>query len=325
MQESASSQQTVSAQGTQNDLLLAQLAAQVSALQAQLASSNVSHHNSTTTVEHHVWTTHSSVPSSASFVASVQSLQNNPTLAKLNASVAQVNSQEVSTALQTTIPSVVSNIFTSLEQSMQNAQLQPPSANATTTTLVSMDGSTSGALSANATLEDVSAEGERLFLSWLEHQMTALHLTASMANSIRKNSLLMFRRIVDQYIERAKLVGGSLQDNVRRANQLALSNTQDLISYLLSNYVNFAGGFMRIIGEQVSRVGKQIDSTGSSMKHASVNPFDIISSVIDALPNPSTYSQYFRDIGKQLVTAATDQPKTTMLGSLSKMIPSWIG
>lgn len=282
----------------------------------------------------------------------------NGALLKLNQSKS-VNPNDMENALQSTIPGVVSNIFSNINNLTSQVLHQQDGSGGGVESetdqpgkLVSIDGSSVDIK--GDTTEQISAEGEKLFLRWIEHQLDALHLTASMANYIRKNSINLFRRIVKQYIERIERLGGSIEENVRKATQMALGNTQNLITFLLKNYINFAGGLMQIIGEQVSRVGKQLDSTGDSIAHMSLNPFDIVSSVIESLPNPSDYANYFRAFGKQLMNEYTagqqstneskeqqdtnqgdsqtgnvpQRPKgliTKTMGALSKTLGSWLG
>lgn len=229
-------------------------------------------------------------------------------LGKLNHSQT-IQPDEMANALESTIPNVVSNIFTNIQNMTEGTGevdllSAPLSTKKEEASLTSIDGS-KVSISGNSSTE-IAAEGERLFQQWIEHQLKNLHLTAAMAGYIRKNAMNLFRRIASQYMERVGKMGGSLEDNMRKATQVALNNTQTLTAAILKNYVDFAGGLMQIIGEQVSRVGKQLDSTGDSISHMSLNPFDIVSNVIDSLPNPSDYSKYFRAFGKQLMGEASD-------------------
>lgn len=272
----------------------------------------------------------------------------NEALMKLNQST-KIEPQDMQSAIQSTVPNVVSNIFSNIQnltQLTENGQT---------------DGSTpnqgSSIVKGNTTAE-ITASGEALFLAWLNAQIDTLHLTASMANQVRKSSMNLFRRIVKQYVESMQKIGGTFEDNMRQATQTALNNTQSLIGFLLKNYINFASGLMQIIGEQVSRVGKQLDSTGETIAHVNLNPFDIVSNVMESLPNPTDYSKYFRDFGKQLMgqfmagqqqqqqqqqddltkvndntqdtgnQASSERPKglfSKTMGALSKTLGSWLG
>lgn len=273
----------------------------------------------------------------------------NEALSKLNQSQ-KVDTSDMQNALELTIPNVVSNIFSNIQnltiQTATNSNSKPIES------LTSIDGS-SVSVSGSST-EQITALGEQLFLQWIDHQLQSLHLTASMAAYIQRNALSLFRRIVKQYVERVEKLGGKVEDNVRRATQIALNNTQNLISFLLKNYINFAGGIMKILGEQVSRVGKQLDATGETIAHINLNPFDIVSNVIDSLPNPAHYSEYFRAFGKYLMGESSsssskgdqqqvaqndpqhpsensnnqDRPKglfSKTMGALGKTLGSWIG
>lgn len=252
-----------------------------------------------------------------------------------------VQPEDMASALESTIPNVVSNIFTNIQNLTESPDTtslsSSPDAKRDEASLTSIDGSKVD-VSGNTSAQ-ITAEGEKLFQDWIEHQLRNFHLTAAMAGYIRKNAINLFRKIVRQYLERVEKMGGSVEDNVRRATQIALNNTEHLTAFLMRNYINFAGGLMQIIGEQVSRVGKQLDSTGDTISHMSLNPFDIVSNVIDSLPNPSDYSKYFRAFGKQLLgetDATTESPpaeaqepkragllKKTM-GALTKTI-GWLG
>lgn len=279
-------------------------------------------------------------------------------LAKLNQSQ-QVDSSDIQNALESTIPNLVSNIFSNIQNitiqtenggkyPIQGSAINGNSESGNGNVLTSIDGS-SVQLHGNTT-EQITAQGEELFMQWIEHQIHTLKLTASMANYIRKSALNLFRRIVRQYVERVERLGGRVEDNVRQATQVALNNTQNLIAYILRNYINFAGGLMQIIGESVSRFGKRIDSTGETIANVNLNPFDIVSDVIDSLPNPSHYSDYFRAFGKYLMGESSDnsdnhnkdsnqdqqtssatppeRPKglfSKAMGSLSKTLGAWIG
>lgn len=227
---------------------------------------------------------------------------NNEALIKLNQSL-NVKPEDMANALQSTVPSVVSNIFFNIKnlttQAEQNANNGDKTAEPSSGKLTSIDGSSVSIVGDSSA--QITAQGEKLFLLWIERQIENLHLTASAANYIRKSGLNLFRRIVNQYVDRIQKIGGNVEQNVQRATQMALNNTQTLISYLLRNYMNFAGGLMQIIGEQVSRVGKNLDSTGETIAHISLNPFDIVSNVMESLPNPSEYAKYFRAFGKQLM------------------------
>lgn len=221
----------------------------------------------------------------------------NQALAKLNQSSQNVNENDMAHALESTVPNLVSNIFSNIKNLTMQTEQNPDRPQLTT--LTSIDGSSVDIKGDNK--DQITADGEKLFDIWLEHQIETLNLTATMANHIRKSAGVLFRRIIKQYVERVERMGGKVEQNIQRATQMALNNTQLLIAFLLKNYVNFAAGIMQILGEQVSRVGKQLDSTGETIAHMSLNPFDIISSVMESLPNPSEYSNYFRNIGKQLL------------------------
>lgn len=262
----------------------------------------------------------------------------------------KVEAQEVQEAVVSTVPNVVSNIFTNIQDlAIQTEQDPNHVSSSSTAQLISIDGS-SAPLNKNDTAAQITAQGEQLFLQWIEHQIRAYHMTASMAAYIRKSALNLFRRIVRQYVQRIERLGGAVESNVRQATQLALNNTQHLISFLLRNYLNFAGGLMQIMGEQVSRVGKQLDTTGETIAHINLNPFDIVSNVIDSLPNPSRYSEYFRAFGKYLMGESSVQNEknspeqhqqsspqqdqnedqhrglfSKTMGALSKTLDSWIG
>lgn len=242
----------------------------------------------------------------ADFLTGLQKLPinwNTEALAKLNQSQ-NVNPEDMASALESTVPNVVSNIFyniknltTQTEQNLHNKTGDTVDPNSGR--LTSIDGSSISI--AGGSSAQITAQGEKLFLLWIEHQIESLHLTASAANYIRKSALNLFRRIVNQYVARIQMIGGSVEQNVQRATQMALNNSQTLIAFILRNYLNFAGGLMQIIGEQVSRIGKQLDSTGETIAHISLNPFDIVSNVMESLPNPSEYAKYFRAFGKQLM------------------------
>lgn len=256
----------------------------------------------------------------------------------------KVDAQVMENAVESTVPGVVSNIFSNIQSlALQTEQhKQPPESNQDKPgQLTSIDGN-SVSVQGESTAQ-ITAEGEKLFIMWIEHQLGNLHLTASMANYIRKSALNLFRRIVKQYVERISKIGGSLEDNARRATQMALNNTQHLITFLLKNYLNISGGLMQIIGEQVSRIGKQLDSTGDTIAHMSLNPLTIVTKVMDSLPNPSDYSNYFREFSKQLlgtndppisatpdIGAGQKEPSTQGLitktmGALGKTLSSWLG
>lgn len=228
---------------------------------------------------------------------------NNEALIKLNKTT-KVDLNDIQDALQSTVPEVVSNIFSNINHLIEVEQKDPNLNVGTTGTLTSIDGSSVSV--AGDTSAQIMAEGEKLFLDWIEHQLNAVHLSASVVNYIRKNALILFRRVVRQYVIRISRLGGSIEENVRKATQMALSNTQNLTAFILKNYVNFAGGLLRIIGEQVSRVGKNLDSTGNTIKGINLNPFDIVSNVIESLPNPADYSEYFRNVGRQLFGQITN-------------------
>lgn len=230
-------------------------------------------------------------------LAGYNPLSNHLSLDKLNQSQ-HVKPEEMTNALESTIPNVVSNIFSNIQNLTDQAGRNPYSGKVDSS-LTSIDGSSVNV--AGSTSDEITAEGEKLFLAWVEHQLANLHLTAAMTSYLRKSAVNLFRQIARQYVERVAKMGGSLEDNVRRATQTALSITQNLTACLMKNYVTYAGGLMQIIGEQVSRVGKHLDSTGDSISHMSLNPFDFVSDVIDSLPNPSDYSKYFRAFGKQLL------------------------
>ena len=286
----------------------------------------------------------------------------NGVLIKLNQSQ-KVETSDIQSALELTIPNVVSNIFSNIQNLTIQAEHNPDGAAGPKDEpdkLTSIDGSS--VTVHGSTSEQITAQGEQLFTYWIEHQLEGLHLTVSMAAYIQRSALSLFRRIVRQYVERVERVGGRVEDNVKRATQIALNNTEILTSFLLRNYFNFAAGLMQIIGEQVSRVGKQLDSTGETIAHINLNPFDIVSNVIDSLPNPSRYSEYFRAFGKYLMgdtsslssssqsaanssasanggsetagnnldqqTQNQDRPKSILsktMGALSKTFGSWIG
>lgn len=225
---------------------------------------------------------------------------NNEALMKLNQS-STVKPETMASALQSTVPNVVSSIFLNIKNLTTQAEqnLNTGKGEASSDQLTSIDGSSVN-IKGNSSVQ-ITAEGEKLFQSWIDHQLNSLHLTASAANYIRKNALNLFRRIVNQYVDRMARIGGGVEQNVLKATQMALNNTQTIVSFILRNYINFAGGLMQIIGEQVSRFGRRLDSTGETIAHISLNPFDIVSNVMESLPNPSQYAQYFRAFGKQLI------------------------
>lgn len=264
---------------------------------------------------------------------------------------AQTSIQSVQSTLESTVPNVVSNIFSNIQylaiQTEHNSNASSSGSSQQTNTLTSIDGS-SVHLESNETADEITAQGEQLFLEWIDRQIQALHMTASMAAYIRKSALNLFRRIVKQYVQRIGKLGGGVEANVRKATQVALNNTQNLIAFLLRNYLNVAGGLMQIIGEQVSRVGKQLDSTGETIAHINLNPFDIVSNVIASLPNPSRYSEYFRAFGRYLMgetqqvggNAEQQQQQqqqndnqdgrrkgllSKTMGALGKTLGSWLG
>lgn len=269
-------------------------------------------------------------------VAPVES--NDKPVMKVNQSQ-KVDQQEITTAIQTTIPSIVSNIFSNIQNLTIDTEHNHSVLTQTqqTTTLTSIDGDSVNIKGDSSA--QIEAQGEKLFLNWLEHQLDSLHLTASMANYIRKSAVNLFSHIIRQYIKRVERLGGNIEQNVQRATQMALNNTQNLISFLLRNYLNMAGGLMQMIGEYVSRVGKQLDSTGETIAHISLNPFDIVSKVFESLPNPTNYANYFREFGKQLIDASQqeqqEQQTTTTrrphgllsktVGALGKTFGSWLG
>lgn len=221
----------------------------------------------------------------------------NQALAKLNQSSHSVDEKDMASALESTVPNLVSNIFSNIQNLTLQTEQNPNRPQSST--LTSIDGSS---VDVNGDSKDqITADGQKLFDIWLEHQLETLNLTATMAGHIRKSAGILFRRIIKQYVDRVEKMGGKVEQNIQRATQMALNNTQTLIAFLLKNYVNFAAGIMQILGEQVSRVGKQIDSTGDTIAHMNLNPFDIISNVMESLPNPSDYSKYFRNFGKQLL------------------------
>lgn len=214
----------------------------------------------------------------------------------------KVDTSEMQSVLELTIPNVVSNIFSNIQNvtiETEHHQDGGSDSGDESGKLTSIDGSSID-VSGNST-EQITAQGEQLFVVWINHQLQSLHLTASVAAYIERSAINLFRRIVRQYVERVEKVGGRVEENVIQATQIALNNTQNLIAFLLKNYLNFAAGLMQIIGEQVSRVGKQLDATGETIAHINLNPFDIVSNVIGSLPNPSRYSEYFRAFGKYLM------------------------
>lgn len=245
------------------------------------------------------------VPNSAidsGFLTGLPATQTNEALMKLNQSSA-VKPQEVADAVQLTVPNVVSNIFSNINNLTSQAG-QEEDRRDIPGKLTSIDGSS---VNINGSSSDqIIAEGEKLFLKWIEHQLDSLHLTVSTANYIRKNAINLFRKISQQYVERMKKVGGKLEDNVLKGTQIALYNTELLVTFLCKNYINFAAGLMQMIGEGVSSVGKQIDSTGDTIAHFNVNPLTIVTNVLDSLPNPSDYSKYFIAFGKQIMGESTN-------------------
>lgn len=271
------------------------------------------------------------------------SLADEESLAKLNQSK-KVDASEMSNALHLTIPNVVSNIFANIQNLTHLAD--QGDRDQTSAPLTSIDGDT-----LNSTSGEINKDTEDLFSQWLDHQLETLKLTTSTADYIRKSAMSLFSRILKQYISRVEKMGGSIESNVRRAAQVALDNTETLVAFILRNYINWAGGLMRIIGESVSSVGKQLDSTGDSIAHLDLNPFEIIPSVMESLPNPSDYSKYFRNFGKQLLgeltnltssltstnssddqtAASSEAPKKAngiiknTMGALSKTLGSWLG
>ena len=259
------------------------------------------------------------LPPSADFLQGLLGSGAADELAKLNQSQ-KVDSSDMQSALESTIPNLVSSIFSNIQniaiQTENNSSHPPQSSDGNSggtggspNVLTSIDGS-SVQLNGNST-EQITAKGEELFMQWVEHQLQILHLTASTANYIRKSALNLFRRIVKQYVERIERLGGRVEDNVKRATQIALNNTENLIAFILRNYINFAGGLMQIIGESVSRFGKKIDSTGETIANVNLNPFDMVSDVIDSLPNPSRYSEYFRAFGKYIMGESSSTPNSS--------------
>lgn len=223
----------------------------------------------------------------------------NEALMKLNQTF-KVDPSDIEGALQSTVPEVVSNIFSNLNNLVEKEQNKPGSASTGTVgTLTSIDGSSVNVQ--GDTSSQIVSQGEKLFQDWIEHQLDSLHLTASVANYIRKNALNLFRRVLKQYVNQVTKLGGSIEENVRKATQTALSNTQTLTSFILRNYINFAGGLLRVIGEQVSRVGKNLDTTGNVISNLNLNPFDIMSNVLQSLPNPTDYADYFKNFGRYLM------------------------
>lgn len=277
---------------------------------------------------------------------------NNQALMKLNKTV-KVDPSDIQGALQSTVPEVVSNIFSNLNNLVEKEQQKPGSANTGAVgTLTSIDGSSVN-VQGDSSAQIVS-EGEKIFQEWIEHQLNNLHLTASVANYIRKNAINLFRRVLKQYVDQVSKLSGSIEENVRKATQTALSNTQHLTSFILRNYINFAGGLLRVIGEQVSRVGKNLDTTGNVISNMNLNPFDIMSNVLQSLPNPTDYADYFRSFGRYLmgqgpspqrpqdhrpvaaevqdqeVPAAEEEPRrrgilSNTVGALQKAFGSWFG
>lgn len=259
-------------------------------------------------------------------------------LAKLNCSNT-IDAKDLENAIKLTVPQLVSNIFSSIHSFSLTSQQSVLSLNHTIgkpeagepNMLVSIDGSKVNITnSLNAT--EMAAEGERLFTKWLDHYLDDLKLTAAMANHIRKSALNLFSRILRQYIQGVERMGGNIQENLRRGIQMALSNTQSLTSFLLRNYINFSAGLMQLIGDQVSRVGKRIDTTGDAISHINMNPFDIVSNVLDSLPNPADLSRYFKSIGKYLAgESITDQPAAESssvqktISNIGKTLTSWMG
>lgn len=274
---------------------------------------------------------------------------NSEALSKLNSS-AKIDTSEMENALKLTVPQLVSNIFSSIQSFSLNSHQSVMSINHSIYStinseepkkLVSIDGSSVN-VSSQSNATEMADQGEKLFTTWLDHYLAELQVTASMANHIRKNAATLFRRILVQYIRGVEKMGGNIQDNVRSGIQMALSNTQTLTTFLLRNYINFSAGLMQLIGDQVSRVGKRIDTTGDAISHISLNPFDIVSSVLDTLPNPSDLSKYFKSMGKYLIgetASPSDQPSrpTTAndhkpldtehktIGNIGKTLTSWIG
>lgn len=285
------------------------------------------------------------IPVDAGFLAGLPASpvdSHNEALMKLNQS-SKIDPQEMADALQVTVPNVVSNIFSNINNiiTQTGSHNQDSDKRDDPGKLTSIDGSSID-IKSNSSAQ-ISAEGEKLFIQWIEHQLDSLHLTVTTASYIRKNAVSLFRRIAQQYVERMERMGGRVEDNVEKATQIALNNTQHLISFLLKNYLNFSGGLMQIIGEQVSRVGKQLDSTGTTISSYSLNPLTIVTSVLDSLPNPSDYSRYFRAFGKQLTGAesTSDEQQETnstpetqdkqsglirkTVGALGKSLTSWVG
>lgn len=260
-------------------------------------------------------------------------------LSKLNSS-AKIETNEMENALKLTVPQLVSNIFSNIQSFSLNSHQSIMSINHSIYSnldpdepkkLVSIDGSSVN-VSSQLNATEMADQGEKLFTTWLDHYLAELQLTASMANHIRKNAATLFRRILVQYIRGVEKMGGNIQDNVRSGIQMALSNTQTLTTFLLRNYINFSAGLMQLIGDQVSRVGKRIDTTGDAISHISLNPFDIVSSVLDSLPNPSDLSKYFKSMGKYLIgeSASSSDIKPLdaehkTISNIGKTLTSWIG
>lgn len=207
---------------------------------------------------------------------------------------------DMNNALRATVPQIVGNVFSNLKQGMLSDSNGVANISAINT-LTSIDGSNFD-LSQSSSSNDIALVGEKLFLAWLDSHLLGLKLTTSMAAYIRSNALNLFRQIVAQYVDKAMKLGGSLEVNLKRANQLALTNSQELVGYLMNNYINFAGGIMKLIGEKVSWMGKQIDSTGESISTLDLNPMNTASKVLNTLPNPVDYANYFRAYGKQIMS-----------------------
>lgn len=275
-----------------------------------------------------------------------------------NGEGAKVDPAQMTNAIESTVPNVVSNIFSSI-QNLTQQTIQNPNQHGSPDSpmvLTSIDGNSVN-LQHGGSTDEIMSEGEKLFLAWIEQQLSTLHLTASMAKYIRSSAVSLFRKIVKQYVDRVVKLGGSIEYNAKRATQMALYNTQNLITFLMKHYLYLSAGIMQIIGEELSRIGKQLDQTGNTIAHLNLNPLDIILKVMDNLPNPNDYSKYFREIGKNLIgdmpwnqqttttpapqvtganqqISSTDQSQQTYqsgglfrktMGALGKTLQAWIG